>query len=154
MRLTDNLTLPSKFIIPTGTSLPAGGYRVFLAGDETGFNLSSDGESVYLISADGASVIDQITFGCLPVDLSIGRVGGANALWALNAPTPGSSNRLHLLGNVSALKISDWLTQTQTKFQEDFVELYNPETLPIVVCRWMDGRASVRLPGPELHGTQ
>ncbi|MFT5407293.1 MAG: hypothetical protein ACI9DF_006165 [Verrucomicrobiales bacterium] len=133
MRLTDNLTLPSKFIIPTGTSLPAGGYRVFLAGDETGFNLSSDGESVYLISADGASVIDQITFGCLPVDLSIGRVGGANALWALNAPTPGSSNRLQLLGNVSALKISDWLTQTQTKFQEDFVELYNPETLPIAI---------------------
>lgn len=125
--------MPSKFIIPTGTSLPAGGYRVFLAGDETGFNLSSDGESVYLISADGASVIDQITFGCLPVDLSIGRVGGANALWALNAPTPGSSNRLQLLGNVSALKISDWLTQTQTKFQEDFVELYNPETLPIAI---------------------
>ncbi len=59
--LTENLNRPTKYCIPAGTVIPAGGYIVFNR-SQFGFNgtnsfgLSSLGDSIYLLSGDGTSL--------------------------------------------------------------------------------------------------
>jgi len=62
--LTDD-PVTNKFQIPANTTLPANG---FLAYDETGlgFELSADGETVYLVSPDQQRVIDCLRYGARP----------------------------------------------------------------------------------------
>ncbi len=65
--LSDDFNAPRKFRIPAGTILPGGGYRVF---DESQFNggpgafaLSSDGDEVWLFSADAAGNLTGYVHG-------------------------------------------------------------------------------------------
>ncbi len=69
--LTDDLTDPTQFQIPTGVTIAGGGFLLFYAdndteqGDQhTNFKLSADGESVALFGADGVTQIDAVTFDC------------------------------------------------------------------------------------------
>lgn len=102
--ITDDLAAPMKWQIPTTdaslTTIPANGFLVLFADEETtsanhiGFNLSKDGESVALYMTDGATVIDQITFGAQTEDISYGRFpDGASTWFAMTEPTPGSTNK-------------------------------------------------------------
>lgn len=54
--LSDDFNTPKKFRIPTGTTIEAGAFRVFTEADfnagATAFALSSDGDEVWLFSAD------------------------------------------------------------------------------------------------------
>src|SRR6185503_19109770 len=56
--LSDDFNTPKKFRIPDGTTIPPGGFLVFTEGDfnagGAGFALSSDGDEVWLFSADGS----------------------------------------------------------------------------------------------------
>ncbi|HSH14756.1 MAG TPA: lamin tail domain-containing protein, partial [Verrucomicrobiae bacterium] len=72
VRLTDDPRDPDKFIFPAGATIPAGGYLVVLAdepnaapGYHLGFNLSQQGEGVYLYAAavDGGALLEAIEFG-------------------------------------------------------------------------------------------
>ncbi|MBI1840768.1 MAG: lamin tail domain-containing protein [Verrucomicrobia bacterium] len=88
--LTDDLLNPTKFSIPSGTVIAAGG---FLAFDQTqlGFSLSGAGESVGL-STPGGVMIDSFTFGSQLTGVSQGRWpnGGPN-IYSMR-PTPKASN--------------------------------------------------------------
>ena len=75
--LTDELQVPNKFVIPSGTMIEPGGWLVVdesvfgVAGEsQNGFGLSSRGEAVYLIgvSEDGefSGYVDGFEFGALP----------------------------------------------------------------------------------------
>lgn len=80
--LSDDFNTPKKFRIPTGTTIAAGSFRVFTETDfnagSAAFALSSDGDEVWLFSADAAGNLtgyfhgfdfgaaeDGVTFGRL-----------------------------------------------------------------------------------------
>lgn len=141
LRLTDNPASPGKFVFPTGTVLPAGGYLIVWAaardggsGLYTGFALNQEGEGVYLFDrvSRGGALLDGVSFGLQLADLSIGRVGDAGS-FVLTRPTPGTANEAQPLGPVSALRINEWLARAQHAATSDFVELYNPLPLPVAL---------------------
>lgn len=141
MRLSDDRAQPAKFTFPAGTSLAPGAYLVVYANDpdgtpglHLGFNLNGEGEGVYLFDrADrGGALLDSVRFGPQLADLSIGRLGNSGQ-WVLCQPTFGSANRAQPLGDPRRLKINEWLASGQNPYPYDFVELYNPDPLPVAL---------------------
>jgi uncharacterized protein (TIGR03437 family) len=100
MYITDNPANPTKWKVPEGVTAPARGYLVFIADDQTAqgkfhtnFNLSKDGEALYLFQSDGKTLIDSYSFGLQQPDVSIGRVTDGDGAWSLfNPATPGAPN--------------------------------------------------------------
>jgi hypothetical protein len=95
------------------------------------FSLRAAGEGVYLYDtlANGGGLIDGVAFGPQLDDLSIGRMSDGS--WQLNTPTIGAANVAKRTGDPSTLKINEWLADGTTPFADDFVELYNPDPLPV-----------------------
>ncbi len=103
--VTDNLTKPTKYRIPTGvsskTTIASKGFLLIRCdSDSTGakgplhtnFSLSAGGEQIGLYDSDG-SPIEELTFGPQTADISYGRTTDGGNTWAfLNPPTPGTSN--------------------------------------------------------------
>ncbi len=93
-RLTDDLGTPARWIIPSGVTIPAGGYLVlWLDGQAEGrhapYVLGMSGE-LGLFMPDGTPV-DTLTFGPQQPDVSYGRnVGGDQRYF--DPPTPGAVN--------------------------------------------------------------
>ena len=138
LRLTDDLNIPNRFVFPAGTTIPAGGYLVLRAalsdgspGIHLGFGLDQNGESLFLLdtSANGGAVLDSVRFGSQLADLSIGR--RANGDWTLCTPTFGAANAATATGSQSTLKINEWLASGAAPFLDDFLEIYNPDPLPV-----------------------
>jgi hypothetical protein len=134
--LSDRADEPGKFVFPAGSQIGAGQYLVLsgdtLIGDEArslGFGLNRQGESLYLFDPSGA-VVDNVTFGAQLADRSIGRTGDGTA-WTLNQPTLGGPNLPTPLGDADQVVINEWFTNGDIRWQDDFVELYNPLAHPI-----------------------
>jgi len=130
---------PHRFTFPPGTILAAEGYLVVYAdadlaapGLHLGFALNQSGEGLYLFDrADrGGALLDAVVFGRQLPDLSVGRVGRAGQ-WALTRPTFGAANVSQPTGEASRLRLNEWLASTRAVFRDDFVELYNSDTLPV-----------------------
>jgi hypothetical protein len=132
MRLTDDASQTNKFTFSSVT-LPAGGYLV-LDSNQLGFSFSESGEALYLLNsvAGGGALLDSVEFGFQLTDLSIGRIGTAGD-WRLTKPTFGAANVFQPLGNPAQLKINEWLTSGVSPYPDDFVELYNPDSLPVAL---------------------
>lgn len=100
--VTDDYTVPTKYQIPAGfptTIIPAGGYTLIWADDSTrvlhtNFKLSgTSGERFALVSSDGTTFIDSISFGIQTANVSYGRVSdGAESWTTFGTPTPNASN--------------------------------------------------------------
>ncbi len=140
LRLTDDTTAPNKFTFPAGTTLAAGARLVVYAnnpdatpGLHTGFSLEANGEGVYFLDrlAAGNTILDSVEFGLQLSDRSIGRISGGD--WVLAQPTFGAANVAQPVGNTSTLKINEWLTAGVSPTPDDFVELYNPDALPVAL---------------------
>jgi hypothetical protein len=146
MRLTDDPASPSKFTFPPNTSLGGRSYLAVYAnnpdatpGFHTGFSLNQDGEGVYLFNrvADGGALLDSVTFGLQLPNLSIGRFNSGD--WTLTQPTfcdscgSAATNVVQAQGNFRNLKINEWLAAGQSPYAEDFIELYNPDALPVAI---------------------
>ena len=130
--LSDEVSNPDKYVFPSGTIVPTGGYLVVYADGESnpglhaGFKLSSSGEGVFL---DGGA-LDSVEFGVQLDDLSIGRTGG-DARWTLNQPTPGFTNVAQRTGDPRRLSINEWYANGDVRLAEDFIELFNSDDLPV-----------------------
>ena len=144
MSLTDQRSVPRKFVFPEGTVIPAGGFLVVYAenadavyeGLNAGFELDGGGDSVrlYDTEANGSALIDEIVFGHQPTDFSISRSGEDASEWALTEPTLGAANSSALaLGEVSDVRINEWLANPQYRVGSDYVELFNPTALPVAL---------------------
>ncbi|MCD6303801.1 MAG: lamin tail domain-containing protein, partial [Planctomycetes bacterium] len=136
MSISDKLDHPEKFVFAAGTTIAPGGYLLLYAdGDATTsgihlpFKLDGDGEGVFLFDQSGG-LVDSIEFGMQIADLSIGRVG-LDRHWQLNRPTPGGPNAAQPTGDASGVVINEWFTNGQVVLTDDFIELYNPDTLPV-----------------------
>ncbi|MBN2507208.1 MAG: lamin tail domain-containing protein [Verrucomicrobia bacterium] len=133
--LSDNPADPFRFTVPAGTTVPAGGYLVMLANNpdgttnhlHLGFGLNAAGDALYLHRPDGA-LMDAIVFGSQVADLAIGR--RSDDTWGLTEPTPEARNVAAAVGDSRRLFINEWLASGRAPFTDDFVELYNRDTLP------------------------
>ncbi|HEY2951408.1 MAG TPA: lamin tail domain-containing protein, partial [Verrucomicrobiae bacterium] len=138
--LTDDPSDPAQFLFPPDTSLAAGAYLVVFAnnpdgtpGFHLGFNLPQSGGAVYLYDSpdNGGALLDSIAFGLQLTDLSIGRLGDGS--WSLTQPTFGAANKAAPLGDPTRLRLNEWLAIGVTAFDNDFIELYNGDPLPVNV---------------------
>ncbi len=101
--LTDDLDDPTKYGIPPGTTLPAGGFLLVWADEETGQNAGQDlhvnfklalaGEELALFAPDN-TLIDGLQFGPQTNDVSLGRYpdGADLPLYEMTAATPRAPN--------------------------------------------------------------
>jgi len=117
-----------------------------------GFALSAEGEGLYLYDkpSNGGDLVDSVVFGPQINGFSIGRIphqlppkfGGPLAphrqlvrdsveSWKLNQPTFGQANVAAPLGDPDKVRINEWLANGQVLFEDDFIELYNPQAAPV-----------------------
>jgi hypothetical protein len=138
LSLTDDPAQPRKFVFPPGTAMPANAYLVLAAdrsadpaGFHLGFAMGETGDSLCLYdrAANGGGLLDRVSFGLQVPDLSIGRL--ADGQWSLTRPTFGGPNVSQALGDARRLRINEWLANPDVIQHGDFLELYNPETLPV-----------------------
>jgi hypothetical protein len=136
--LTDNDD-PARFVIPAGTKIGPGGFRVFQnldattgGADRLTFPLDADGETLVLVSPTGERV-DAARYGAMVPEFSLGR-DGAGA-WVLSRPTPGSANQ-----PLAATELSGALTLNELQvlpFQgSPWIELHNPDPRPAALMGW------------------
>ncbi len=102
MYITDDLTNPTKWQIPSGITIPSGGYLLFWADNDdeegsthTNFNLNKDGEEIGLFDTDtrGNMLIDTVTFEEQILDTSYGRIYDGGEPWVFSeTATPGYTN--------------------------------------------------------------
>lgn len=99
--LSDEPNNPRKWQFPAGTTIPADGYLLIWADEDTtdapglhaSFKLSAEGEELFLADTDARQnqVLDHIAWGALATDVSFGRTAEAD-VWATMTPSPGKSN--------------------------------------------------------------
>lgn len=116
-----------KFVLPGGTSIPAGGFLVIWCDTATnspglhaGFALGRSGETVSLFDAS-TNRVDALTFGLQLINYSVGRVGED---WQLTAPTPNAANVAAALASPTNLALNEWLADPAVGGQ-DWLELFN-----------------------------
>lgn len=100
--LTDDENNPTKWPFPAGTTIPANGYLVVWADEDssespglhTNFKLEKSGESVFLIDNDANynAVLDKVVFGAQEAERSFGRSPVDADVLGIMEPTPGLAN--------------------------------------------------------------
>ncbi len=149
--LTDNFREPQKYRVPDGTTIPAGGYRVFTEaefnatpGDPASFTMSRFGGEACVFSADAAGTLtgyaQRSSFGPQREGVTWGRHvtgNGGELLVAQSANTLGGPNAGPRVGPVV---ISEIMYRPQDiaangsfwdNTEEEFVELLNPSAAPV-----------------------
>ena len=100
------------------------------AGIHLGFSLKTSGDDLYLHDrpASGGALLDSVVFGVQVPDLSLGRA--VDGTWQLCTPTFGADNQVLELADPRDLRINEWLADELFLANNDFVEVYNPGSLP------------------------
>jgi len=98
--LTDNPDNPDKWDFPNGTFIPASGFLIVWADEDSSqgplhanFKLSAGGEFVMLSNGSGL-VFDSISFGQQQTDVSFGRFPNGTGNFTVMSPTFGKVNSL------------------------------------------------------------
>lgn len=142
LSLSDDPNIPRKFVFATNTLVPANGFLLLYcdsnqpaSADNTGFNLSAKGTSVFLFNSatNGGGLIDAITFGLQTPDYSIGRVPDGTGTWTLNVPTPVAMNSAAGLGTAAGLIVNEWMADPASG--SDWFELFNSGAQPVALGR-------------------
>ncbi|MDH7598196.1 MAG: lamin tail domain-containing protein [Sedimentisphaerales bacterium] len=131
----DELT---KYQIPAGMIIPAGGYRVLYQDIHFGrsFGLSADGEQVILLaSRDGKPIgfMARQSFGPSLTGISLGRyvkANGADDFVAMAGPTPGSANSQPKVGPVV---IAELMYNVSADGEAEYMELVNISPSPVTL---------------------
>lgn len=112
--LTDSYALLTKFrftTTPNQVVVPANGYLLIWASGVTvkgakhaGFSLSASGERIALVLPNGTAIVDSLSFGPQPADVSYGRLpDGGDTLKYFASPTPDTTN-------TAELSYEEWLS--------------------------------------------
>jgi hypothetical protein len=100
MFITDNMYNPTKWKVPEGVTIAAGGYLLFWAdadpeqgGMHTNFQFDSDGEMLALYKADSTTLIDAVVFPPQIANVSYGRrMDSVNDWTSFDVSTPRAAN--------------------------------------------------------------
>ena len=100
--LSDESGNMRKWQFPAGAIIPANGYLVVWADEDTtaapglhaSFKLGKSGETLYLTDTDANlnQVLDSIPYGPQTTDVSYGRSAADADLWSTMSPTPNAAN--------------------------------------------------------------
>lgn len=136
MSVSDSTLNPDRFVLPTGSLVPARGYFAMRfdadrppSAINTGFGLKASGDTLYLFNPNN-TVFDFVSFGVQAADFSIGRIGTS---WNLCVPTIGTNNIAATLGDVAQVRINEWMADPASG--DDWFELYNPNPQPVSIGR-------------------
>jgi hypothetical protein len=124
----------NKFIIPTGTFIPA---RGFVSYDQTqlGFALSSGGETIYFKNPSNNKVLDAVRFPAQENGVSTGRYpDGAPSFHQLTSPTPGTNNNNLLIRPVVINEI--YYNPITHDNDDEFIELHNRGSTAVNIGGW------------------
>jgi hypothetical protein len=139
--LSDNRSIPAKWKIPAGTTIPANGYIVFNEGhyvnttlaysaNEFGsaFSLSSHGEEVYLFSANSSGALTGyehgFDFGEIETGITFGRFINSIGKEHFVAQASSTLNRQNGNPHVGPVVINQIMYNPDTE-QYEFLELVN-----------------------------
>jgi len=156
MYLTDNLSIPTKWRIPSAT-IPSGGYLLIWADNDTtdsglhaNFKLSSAGEEIGLFDSDGVTLIDSIIFADQTTDISFGRYPEAtDNRRFFGFPSPSQQNNDAYLGEVADTEFS----HDRGFYETPFSVTIATETKDAVVYYTLDGTPPFDIDGRFLTGT-
>ena len=129
------------FTIPSGPSIPPGGYLVVHWSPvplPSPYVIGSLGDSHYLtLSMGNGTFVDGVQYGPLATDYSFSRIGG---VWTLSTPTPGSAGIAAATAPQTSLRLNEWLANPTPGF-DDWLELANTSaTLPVSLTGlWLGG---------------
>lgn len=105
--LSDDILSPQKWQFPSGSVILPHGYEIVWAADGivpgehlSGFNFSGNGEQV-ILSYDGASILDSITFPVQTTDISWGRYPNGTGNFGYMPPTFNAVNTHLGMGDLS-----------------------------------------------------
>jgi len=113
--LTDNQNQLTKWSFPfTNITIEPDSFLIIWCDNDdeqgdlhTNFKLSSGGEFLAIVSPDGSTILDSLTFPEQDADISYGRVVEELSLWDYMTPTPGSANSiLSLVSDITPTEIS------------------------------------------------
>ncbi len=97
--LSDNPTNLKKWVIPTGTMIAANSFLIIWADEQplqgklhTNFKLSKSGESLYLVSPEGA-IIDEVSFSEQKDDFGFARIPNGTGSFISQAATYNADNQ-------------------------------------------------------------
>ena len=107
--LSNKVDNPTRWQIPTGLTIPAGGHLLIWADNEpaqgdthAGFRLGANSKRLFLYDTDGTTLLDSIQFSTQLTDISYGRYpDGADDWGYMPTPTPGLANQPH--GDISPI---------------------------------------------------
>lgn len=149
--LSDNESIPQKYRIASGTTIPPKGYAVFCQDLHFGpavsnewalipFALSENGEKVSLLRPGDAQTPDYIVtedFGASETDVSFGRYYKASTrthnFVSMREPTPGFANSKPLIGPIV---ISEIMYHPPIS-EAEYIELSNISSNPITLYNAM-----------------
>ena len=109
MYLTDDLTKPTKWKIPTGPSIPPGATLLVWCDEDSvdgplhaNFKLGAGGEEIGLFAIDGATLLGSTRFGSQQADIATGRLLDGGQPWVtFPSPSPRQPNELGACGTRS-----------------------------------------------------
>ncbi len=140
LSVTDDPSVPRKWVFPAGSSLAAGGFASVQcdalrpANDtNTGFVLEGSGATVYLFDdpVRGGALLDAVSFGVQAADFAIGRVPDGAPTWLLTLPGEAVANVPAGLGNPALVRVNEWMADPAAG--PDWFELYNSDSRPIAL---------------------
>lgn len=85
------------------------------------------------LSDSAGNQMASVGYGFQIPNYTLGRVGDSQD-WVLTFPTPGSENIRQITALPGSLKLNEWLFNADCLFNDDFIELYNPEGLPVAMA--------------------
>jgi hypothetical protein len=138
--LTDDLANPAPSPLAPLSFTPANGFVKLVAdgnpqngADHLDFRISAAGETLTLLATNGATAIDQITFGAQSAGTSQGRLpDGASTLeFFVTTHSPGESNYLP----IDDILIHEVLSHSDPPL-EDAIELHNPTAGAVDISGW------------------
>ena len=131
----DHLTDGSAMRIPNGTILPPRGFVVYFRVQHFTFNLSPNGEAIFLTNPSGTRVIDAVDFNAQESGVTTGRTpDGTPGYQRLATRTAGTAN---------SVPASPGLVINEIMFHplsgngdDEFVEIRNTNTTAVALDRW------------------
>lgn len=124
----------NKYVIPTGTVIPANGFVAFNE-ITLGFALSAEGETIYFKNPQNNRVLDALRFEPQENGVSYGRTpDGSPHFTRLQTPTFASANAR---ARRPAVVISEIMYDPVTANDfDEYIELHNPGTNAVNLSRW------------------
>lgn len=143
MFLTDEVSIPTKWMVPANTRIQPGGFLIIWADNDiadpglhANFKLNDRGEQVSLFDSDGATLIDSLAFGEQTSDISYGRYPDAgDDMRFFNIPSPSARNDNAYLGAVEKIGFS----HTRGFYESPITVTLATETEDAIIYYSLDG---------------